>query len=198
MIATALTAVRNHIRAHVGPPNFSDRDRRPLPDGIRHRSKQLTTSISRALGLAVGAILFLSLTGPISAAPIDELLMYPGSNCRVVSGGPATITTSGRLWNNTAANMTVQCPMYDNGFDFTGAIWVIDNNASANILCNSHIKNPLGNPSLFETKSTTGNASAAMVLTYTGPDASGTFSYRFYTCVLPPTTQIINYRGRAL
>ena len=152
----------------------------------------------RVLGLAIGGILLLSLTGPISAAPIDELLMYPGSNCRVTSGGPGIVSSSGRIVNNTAANMTIQCPMYDNGFDFTGAIWVIDNSVSANITCSSNIRNPLGNPSTSQTKSTAGNASAAMVLSFTGPDASGTFSYRFYTCVLPPTTQLINYRGRAL
>jgi hypothetical protein len=157
----------------------------------------MTIGTLRLLGV-IGAILLLNPTAHISAAPIDELLVYPGSNCKVLSGGAATYTTSGRLVNNTAANLTVQCPLYDNGFDFSGNVWVIDNSVAANITCSSVIRNPLGNPSTSEAKSTAGNASSAMVLSFTGPDAGGTFSYRFFNCVLPPTTQIINYRGKAL
>jgi hypothetical protein len=47
-------------------------------------------------------------------------------------------------------------------------------------------------------KSTSGNASSSMVLSFDGPDVGGTFTFRFYNCVLPPTTQIISYRGRAV
>jgi hypothetical protein len=130
-------------------------------------------------------------------AAIDESMMYPGSNCIRLSGGTPTFTSSGRIVNNTASSMTVQCPMYDRGTDFTGAIWVIDNSVSANITCSSVARNPLGSPSASQTKSTSGNSSSAMVLSFTGPDVSGTFTYRFYNCTLPPTTQIINYRGIA-
>jgi hypothetical protein len=150
------------------------------------------------LGSVIGGILLLSAPGSISAAPIDELLVYPGSNCRAISGGPATYTAGGRLVNNNAVSITVQCPLYDNGFDFSGNVWVIDNSTTANISCLSLIRNPLGSPTAVQAKSTTGNASTAMVLSFTGPDAGGTFSFRFYNCVLPPTTQIINYRGKAL
>jgi hypothetical protein len=87
--------------------------------------------------------------------------------------------------------------MYDNGFNFTGRVWVLDNNVSANITCCSKIRNPLINPRANQCKSTSGNSSAAMALDFDGPDAGGTFSYRFYDCSLPPTTAIINYRGIA-
>src|SRR3954453_14215842 len=90
-----------------------------------------------------------------AAALIDESLVYPGSNCIKVSGGDPTFSAStnasdlsllnGRMINNTASNMVVQCPMYDNGTDFQGNVWVLDNSVSANVTCCSKYRNPLGN-----------------------------------------------------
>jgi hypothetical protein len=157
----------------------------------------MTTRTLSFLGSTLGAMLFMTSPHPAAAA-IDEPLVYPGSNCIRRLGGTPTYTSSGRLVNNTSSNMTVQCPMYDNGFNFTGAIWVIDNSTTANITCSSVARNPLGNPSASQSKSTVGNSSSAMTLSFTGPDVSGTFTYRFYNCVLPPTTAIISYRGRAV
>jgi hypothetical protein len=160
----------------------------------------MTTRIFRLLASVTTAVLIVSapdLAGAQQALVIDEALVYPGSNCIVRSGGTPTYTSTGRIVNNTASNMFVQCPMYDNGFNFTGNVWVIDNSTSANITCSSVVRNPLGNPSTSQTQSTSGNASAAMNLSFTGPDASGTFTFRFYNCTLPPTTQLISYRGRA-
>jgi hypothetical protein len=174
-----------------------------VSNNVRHRhirsrrSQAMTARPLAFLGSTFGAILLMTSPHPAAAA-IDELLVYPGSNCIRISGGTPSYTSSGRLVNNTASNITVQCPMYDNGFNFTGHVWVIDNSTTANITCSSVVRNPLGNPSTSQPKSTVGNASSAMTLSFDGPDAIGTFTYRFYNCVLPPTTQIISYRGRAV
>jgi hypothetical protein len=148
------------------------------------------------LGSTLGAILLMTLPHPAAAA-IDEPLVYPGSNCIRISGGTPTYLSNGRIWNNTAVNITVQCPMYDKGTDFTGNVWVIDNSTSANITCTALARNPISG-SGSQMKSTSGNASSSMVLSFDGPDVGGTFTFRFYNCVLPPTTQIISYRGRAV
>jgi hypothetical protein len=157
----------------------------------------MTTKTFPILISVLGAALAVS-TPRLATAAIDELLVYPGSNCIRISGGTPTYTISGRLVNNTASSMTVQCPMYDNGFNFSGNVWVLDNSTTGNITCTSNVRNPLGNPTAQQTQSTSGNSSSAMVLSFTGPDAVGTFTFRFYNCTLPPTTAIISYRGRAL
>jgi len=86
--------------------------------------------------------------------------------------------------------------MYDNGTNFTGNVWVLDNSTTPNVTCSANARNPISG-SGTQTKSTTGNSSSSMVLSFTGPDVSATFTYRFYTCTLPPTTAIISYRGIA-
>src|SRR2546421_1621880 len=65
-----------------------------------------------------------------------------------------------------------------------------------NVTCTANARNPISG-SGTQTKSTTGNSSSSMVLSFTGPDVSATFTYCFYTCTLPPTTAIISYRGIA-
>lgn len=131
-------------------------------------TKTLTIS-----GFAMGAILLAGLPRP-AAAVIDEFLVYPGSNCIKQAGaGSPTFTSGGRLQNNTAGDMTVQCPMYDNGFDFTGHVWVIDPVTPGNIACSSVIKNPLGNPNASQPKSTSGFSSSVQALSLmdlTGPE----------------------------
>lgn len=147
--------------------------------------------------ILASVITALALAIPRSAnAAIDERLVYPGSNCVRAAGGTPTFNSSGWLVNNTSSIMIVQCPMYDNGTDFTGNVWVLDNSTSANVTCSSNARNPLGGGGT-QTLSTSGNASAAMALSFTGPDVAGTFAFRFYTCTLPPTTAIISYRGIA-
>lgn len=131
-----------------------------------------------------------------AAAVIDELLVYPGSNCVRAAGGTPTFNSNGWLVNTTASTMVVQCPLYDNGTNFTGNVWVLDNSTTANVTCSSNARNPISG-SGTQTKSTTGNSSSSMVLSFTGPDIGGTFTFRFYTCTLPPTTAIISYRGIA-
>src|SRR5262245_23161923 len=101
----------------------------------------------------IAVMLVATLPRPVAAQAIGELLMYPGSNCIKVSGGTPTFHGSvdptnfsqlhGTLTNNTTSSMLVQCPMYDNGKDFTGRIWVIDNHATQNITCCSKARNPL-------------------------------------------------------
>jgi hypothetical protein len=146
------------------------------------------------LAFVVTAIVLVS---PRSAvAVIDERLVYPGSNCVKVAGGAPTFNSNGWLVNNTSSLMIVQCPMYDNGTDFTGNVWVLDNSTTANVTCSSNARNPISG-SGTQTLSTSGNSSSSKVLSFTGPDISGTFTFRFYTCTLPPTTAVINYRGIA-
>jgi hypothetical protein len=154
----------------------------------------MTIKTLTILASAIVAVLVVFAPCPAVAA-IDELLVYPGSNCIRISGGTPTYTSSGRLQNNTGATMGVQCPMYDNGFDFSGNIWVVTPSATVAVACSSVVRNPLGSPSASQLKSGSGNPG---VLTFDGPDALGTFTYRFYNCTLPPGTQIISYRGRAL
>jgi hypothetical protein len=155
----------------------------------------------------IAVMLVVTLPRPAAAQPIDEPLMYPGSNCIKVTGGTPTFFASvsssslsplhGTLQNNTTSTMVVQCPMYDNGFNFTGRIWVIDNNVTQNITCCSKTRNPLGGAEANQCKSTSGNSSSPKTLDFDGPDKPGTFTRRFYDCSLPPTTSIIQYRGIA-
>jgi len=145
----------------------------------------------------LSVIILLSLPRPAIAAEISELLVYPGSNCKTVFGGAPTINF-GWLINNTKSTIYVECPMYDNGFDFTGNVWAFDNSTTDDVTCNSEAGNPLGGTFGGETESTSGASSTPMTLSFTGPDAVGTFTYRFYTCKLPPTTAIVSYRGCAI
>src|SRR5215472_17088265 len=106
---------------------------------------------------------------PAVAQAIGEPLMYPGSNCIKVTGGTPTFSAStnpsdtsalhGRLTNNTTTTMVVQCPMYDNGVNFAGRVWVLDNSTTADVTCCSKCRNPLGNPHTNQCKSTAGNSS---------------------------------------
>lgn len=144
-------------------------------------------------GFAIGAILIAGLPRP-AAAVIDELLMYPGANCTKQSGGSPTFLSNGRLRNNTAANITVQCPMYDRGANFTGRVWVFTPPNLA-VSCSSNATNPLAGASSPQMGSASGNPGA---ISFSGPTNTGTFTYRFYNCTLPPGTEIINYRGQAL
>ena len=109
------------------------------------------------LGSTLGAILLMTSPHPASAA-IDEALVYPGSNCIRISGGTPTYTAMDDSVNNTASNITIQCPMYDKGTDFTGNVWVIDNSTTANVMCTSRARNPISGAG-SQTKPTTGNAS---------------------------------------
>ncbi len=158
-------------------------------------TKTLTIS-----GFAMGAILMAGLPRP-AAAVIDELLMYPGSNCIKQAGaGSPTFTSSGTLVNNTNSDITVQCPMYDGGLDFTGRVWVSHANPPVVVTCSSNVRNPLGTPNLTQTKSVA--AGGVVGIVFDGPDVPpGTptsFSYRFYNCTLPKGTTLHNYRGQAL
>jgi hypothetical protein len=146
----------------------------------------------------LSAIVLLSLPRPAVAAEISELLVYPGSNCKVEFGGTPSINSSGWLVNNTKSTIYVQCPMYDNGFDFTGNVWVFDNSTTDDVLCRSFAFNPLGSTGSGQEQSTSGQSSTPMTLSFTGPDVGGTFTYRFYSCTLPPTTAIVSYRGCAI
>jgi hypothetical protein len=155
----------------------------------------------------IAVMLVLTLPRPAAAqGQIGESLVYPGSNCIKVTGGTPTFFASvdplnnsqlhGRLRNDTTTTMVVQCPMYDNGTNFTGRVWVIDNSVTQNITCCSKIRNPVSGAA-NQCKSTSGNSSSTKTLDFDGPDQTGTFGYRFYDCSLPPTTQIISYRGIA-
>src|SRR5215831_11921573 len=99
-------------------------ERRPGPEwkfGLRRRSQIMPTRTSTIFACVIAATLVMSAPHPV-AAVIDEFLVYPGSNCIKIAGGTPTYTTNGRLANDTASTMIVQCPMYDNGFDFTGNV----------------------------------------------------------------------------
>ena len=144
---------------------------------------------------AFSPMLIAGLVAPASAA-IDELLMYPGATCTKLTGGTPTLNSNGRLVNNTTSNITVLCPTFDNGTNFTVSVWVIDNSSSANISCSARAENPLSG-SGTQTQTTSGFSSDAKQLNFTGPTVGGTFTYRFYVCTLPPGTILINYRGRA-
>jgi hypothetical protein len=156
----------------------------------------MTTKISAIFGLVIGAALMVSSPRP-AAAIIDELLVYPGSNCKVISGGTPTYSSNGTLVNSTGSTLGVQCPMYDNGYDFAGSVWVLDNSTTADVACSSVARNALGSPNGTQLRSTSGNSSDVKQLNFDGPDVTGLFTYRFYNCNLPPGTQLIAYRGRA-
>jgi len=148
-----------------------------------------------ASGLAVSTLLIAS--SP-AQAEIDERLVYPGANCKKLFGtGEPTFNTNGVLNNNTSSTLTVLCPMYDNGNFFAGDVFVLDTNASADISCQSRTANPLGNPNVTQTKTTSGFSSDTKTLSFNGPTATGTFTYRFYICSLPPGTLLFSYSGRA-
>lgn len=137
-----------------------------------------------------------------AAAVIDELLMYPGSNCIKQAGaGSPTFTSSGTLVNNTTSTITVQCPMYDNGSDFIGRVWVSHANPPVVVTCSSNLRNPIGTGSqpTIQTKSVAAGT-PPVPIDFDGPDTSviQTFSYRFYNCTLPKGTTLHNYRGKAL
>ncbi|RPI09884.1 MAG: hypothetical protein EHM63_04025 [Actinobacteria bacterium] len=89
--------------------------------------------------------------------------------------------------------------MYDRGNTFAGRIWVIDNNEvpGQDIVCCSKTRNPLGGDIANQCKVTAGSSDTPMQLDFDGPSATLTFTYRFFDCVLPPGTAIINYRGLA-
>jgi hypothetical protein len=159
----------------------------------------MTAKILTIVGVVISATLIVTSPRPAIGAEINELLVYPGVNCRVTGGGPASFNGSGWLVNNNLVNMTVQCPMYDNGNNFTGNVWVLDNSMTANVSCCSKLRYPNG-AGADQCKSTSGNSSSAMALSFSGPDAGGNFSFgfRFYQCTLPPTTAVISYRGCAI
>jgi hypothetical protein len=161
----------------------------------------MTIKTFTIVGVVISTMLIVTFPRVAAAAEIDELLVYPGVNCHVVGGGPASYNTSGWLINNTSSIMTVECPMYDNGYDFTGTMWVYDNSVSADVSCDSRARNPGGSPNVNSpTLTTSGNQSfpPAKALNFTGPDVGGTWTYRFYRCTLPPTTAIVSYRGCAI
>lgn len=148
-----------------------------------------------ASGLALSTLLMAS--SP-AHAEIDERLVYPGANCKKLLGtGEPTFDTNGVLLNNSSSTLTVLCPMYDNGNFFAGDVFVVDNSASANISCQSRTANPLGNPNVTQTQTTSGFSSDTKTLSFTGPTATGTFTYRFYICSLPSGTALLSYSGRA-
>jgi hypothetical protein len=145
---------------------------------------------------------FLTATLPVSLptqAAIDEFLMYPGANCHKVSGsGTPTIDPfEGRIKNAGSTDITVLCPMYDRGKNFTGRISVLDPNQRADIICRSIVAGAL-DTAIYILKKTSGSSDSPMVLDFNGPNASAISGYRFYTCILPPGTSITSYRGQAL
>src|SRR5262249_11428233 len=113
------------------------------------KKKKTMTKKFLMTSLALGALFLTTSSAHAQSAQIGESLMYPGANCRMADGSVSgfqepTVFPNGALHTNGNITVGVVCPMYDNGTNFKGDVWVMNNNTSGqDIICYSEADNYL-------------------------------------------------------
>lgn len=144
------------------------------------------------------SVLFVAAIGVSGRASADDWMTFPGNQCHATSttvsyGGSAG--TSSTFCNTSSSTVYAVCPVsrdvYNSSIDDSWA-YVYDNSTSTNVSCTLYASNYATGSSYKVTRSTSGNASSYMKLTFgllttTGADVS------WMTCTLPPQACVVSY-----
>jgi hypothetical protein len=128
----------------------------------------------------------------------------PASAC-IATGGKLTVGSGGEAVNNGTALLTAVCPVDRDvtppaTTTFSGTMWVVDQNSSADVCCTLHSRNPASGIDTAGQPGCTGGSSASVAaVSIPSITDTKTFSHVFLQCQVPAVSgsnasEIITYR----